>query len=111
MTDCRRLCGIGRIEQPDALDRVLQVAGDDVRLDDGEQVGLVDLEDAVQPLEAEHDAAVHGHGAAGIAGAATARHERRARLVAQRAIAAISCGVRGQDDDVRRVPALEGIGP
>ena len=74
---------IRRIEQPDAFDRVLQIAGDDVRLDDREQVALVDLENAIQPLEAEDDAAVHRHGAAGVAGAAAARHERRARLVAQ----------------------------
>ncbi len=50
---------IGRIEQADALDRILQIAGDDVGLDDGEQIALVDFEDAIEPLEAEDDAAAH----------------------------------------------------
>ena len=69
---------IGRIEQADLLDRVLQIAGDDVRLDDRQQVGFVDLEDAVHPLEREHDAAVRRDRAAGVAGAGAARHQRNA---------------------------------
>ena len=48
-----------------------------------EQVDLVDLEDAVQPLHREHDAAVRRHRAAGVAGAGAAHDERHAVLVAE----------------------------
>ncbi len=43
--------GIGGIEQPDAFHGILKIASDDVGLDDGEQVCLVYLEDAIHPLE------------------------------------------------------------
>ena len=55
----------------------------DVRLDDGEEIGLVDFEDAVHALEREHDAAAARHGAAGIARARAARHDRHAVLDAE----------------------------
>ena len=101
---------IRRIEQADALDGVLQVAGDHVRLDDREQVRLVDLEDAVHPLEAEDDAAAHRHRAAGVA-----RCRRRAARAASAsrcracAIAATSAAVAGQHDDVGGMPARRAV--
>ncbi len=67
---------VRRIEEPDLLDRVLEIAGDDVGFDDGDEVGFVDLEDAVHPLERDHDAAARRDRAAGVAGAAAARHHR-----------------------------------
>ena len=48
------------------FDRILQIAGDDVRLDDGQQVLFVDLEDAIQPLHRDHHSAADRHRAAGI---------------------------------------------
>ena len=49
------------------------------------EVGLVDLEDAVHPLEREHDAAVRRHRAAGVAGAGAARHDAARAVAAQQA--------------------------
>ena len=100
---------VRRIEQPDALDGVLQVARDDVRLDDGDEVRLVDLEDPVQPLQAEHDAAPHGHGPAGVPGAGAARHERRPRLVAVAGDGGDLGRRPGQDDDVGEAAAIHPV--
>ena len=51
--------------------------------DDGEQVLLVDLEDPVQPLERQHDAAADRHGAAACSRCRAPRgDERHARVVA-----------------------------
>ena len=101
---------IGRIEETDLLDRVLQVSGDDVRLDDRQQVGLVDFQDAVHPLERQHHAAARRHRAAGVAGAGAARHERHAVLVAQRRDRRHLMDVRRQDDGVSRRATLQRIG-
>ncbi len=93
---------IRRIEQADLFDRVLQVAGDDVRLDAGEQIELIDLENAIHPLERQHDAAADGHGAAGISGARAARHERHALVIAQlRELRHFLHVDPGQDDEIR----------
>ena len=40
---------IWRIEQTDGFDGAVQIRRDDVGLDDGQEVGLVDLDDAVEP--------------------------------------------------------------
>ena len=101
--------GIGRIEQAARLDRFLQHAGDDVRLHDGEQVVFVDLEDAVEPLHRQHDAAAQRHRAAGIARARAARHERHAMLVAQRGDRRHFRGRAGNDDDVGGLAALQRV--
>ena len=47
---------------------------------------------------------------AGVARAAAARHERRARLVAEPGDGRDLSRVGGQDDDVRRVPPVQGVG-
>ena len=49
--------GVRRVEEADALDGVLQIAGDDVGLDHGNEVDLVDLQDPVHPVHGQHDAA------------------------------------------------------
>ena len=52
---------VGRVEEPLGLDRAVQVAGDDARLDGDHQVVLVDLQDAVHLFQGEDNAALHGH--------------------------------------------------
>ena len=48
---------VAGVEEAEVLDRVVDLVGDDARLDDRDQVGLVDLEDAVHPVDQEDDAA------------------------------------------------------
>ena len=102
---------IGRIEQPDAFDRLLELPRDHVGLDDGDEVRLVDLEDAVHPLQRDDDAAAHRDAAARVARAAAARHERHA--------SARDTGERRRRPDRRRperrrrradAPALQRVG-
>ena len=57
--------GIARVEKPELLDRLADLAGHDAGLHDGHHVLPVDLQDPVHPLEGKHDPAVQGHGAAG----------------------------------------------
>jgi hypothetical protein len=71
---------VGGIEQPDRLDGVLQIGGNDAGLGDSDQVALVDLEDAVHPFEAQDDATSHRQGAAGEPRARAARRHRDAVL-------------------------------
>jgi hypothetical protein len=102
--------GIGRIEQAASLDRLLQDAGDHVRLHDGEQVVFVDLEDAVEPLHRQHDTAAQRHRAAGVARARAARHERHAVLVTERGNRRHFRGRAGNGDDVGWLAALQRVG-
>ena len=75
------------------------------------EVRLVDLEDAVHPLQREHDAALHRHGAAGVAGAGAARHERHAVRVAEPRDRRHLCAVSGNDDDIGGLPRLSASVP
>ena len=49
--------GIRRIEETEPLDLLLERLRDDARLDDGEEILAVDLEDPVHPGQVERDAA------------------------------------------------------
>ena len=82
----------------------------DVGLDDGDEVGFVDLEDAVHPLERDHDPASCGtappvypvpppRGTIGMRCSAHRRHNRRDLAVVPR-----------EHDDVGRMAALERVG-
>ena len=93
---------IGRIEQADAFDRVLQRPGDHARLDDDQQVARIDRQDAGEALERDDDAAPHGDGAAGVAGAGAARDERDAGLVAEPRDGGDFGGGAGDDDEIGR---------
>ena len=99
---------IGRIEQAVRLDRVVQIAGDHVGLDDREQVLGVDLEDAVEAGHRQHDAAAHRHRSAGVAGAGATHDQRRAGLVAQPGDGGDLGDRSGRDHDVGRVAAAAG---
>ena len=57
--------GVARVEQPELLDRLADLAGHNAGLHDGHHVFPVDLQDPVHPLEGKHDAPAEGHGAAG----------------------------------------------
>ena len=57
--------GVARIEKPELLDRLADLAGHNAGLHDGHHVFPVDLQDPVHPLEGEHDPPVEGHGPAG----------------------------------------------
>src|SRR4029453_11515890 len=74
---------IRRREQPDLLDGILQVAGNDVRLHAGEQVQPIDLEDAVHPFERQDDSAARWTPPAGISRAGAACDDRDALVVAE----------------------------
>lgn len=63
---------VRRVVPSEFADLVLEVAGDDAGLDDGDPVGRVDLEDAVHAFHGEDDAAVDGDAAADVADAAAA---------------------------------------
>lgn len=56
---------------------------DHAGLDDGETLGGVDAEDAVEAVERDHESTGDGRGAAGQAGAAAAGHEGELLLVAE----------------------------
>ena len=71
--------GVGREPEAERGERVVEVAVQHARLDDGELVGLGDLEDAVHARDVEHDRAGARDGAAGEAGARSARHDRACR--------------------------------
>ena len=101
---------VRRIEEPDLLDGVLEIAGDDVGFDDGDEVGFVDLEDAVHPLERDHDAAPRRDRPAGVAGAAAPRHHRHPVFGAQPDNRRDLRGVPGSTTMSAGMPALERIG-
>ena len=106
---CAQALRVRRIEEAARLDRLLQIAGDDVRFDDRQQVRLVDLEDAVEPVERENDAARPGHGAAHVAGAAAARRERRAGFIAEPRDRRHFVHVARQDHRLRQPAALQRV--
>src|SRR5207237_436258 len=66
---------VGRIEQPNGFDRLLQRVGRHARLGDGVEVIHVVLSDPVHAIRADDDAAVHGHSAAAVTHAAAARRD------------------------------------
>ncbi len=100
---------VRRVEQAHALDGILQVAGDHVRLDDRHEARFVDLEDAVHPLEADDHAALHWHGSAGESRAAAPRHDGRARFVACAHNRRDLAGRAGHRDDVGERATLERV--
>ena len=74
--------GIGREAQAALACEPLDVAGRDAGLDVHPPEQRVELPHLVQPLEADHDAALDGDRAAGEPGAAAARGQRHVVLVA-----------------------------
>ena len=102
-------CRIGRIEKADLLDGVLQIAGDDVRLHARQQVHLIDFQNAIHPLERQHDSAAGRHRAAGIAGAGAAGHERHTLVVAQLRDLRHFSRRAGKDDDIRSGALLRAV--
>ena len=100
---------IGRIEEADLLDFILQVAGDDVRLDDGEEIRFVDLEDAVHPLERDDDASPDRNRPAGVAAAAPAGNDWQAMSRADLHDVRDLARVLREDDDVSGMPALQRV--
>src|SRR5208283_712202 len=68
--------GVGRIKEAAPLDPVLKMFGVHARLDDGDEIGGVDVLDAVHAFKRKHDAAAHGHAAANVAMARAARGHR-----------------------------------
>ena len=83
--ECRDLQagGIRRVEEPACLDRILQLIGQHVGLDDGELIVLIDLEDAIEPLHRQQDTAAHGHGASRVPRAGPAHDQGHAVSVTQ----------------------------
>ena len=68
--------GIGRVKEPFALDRFVQIAGDDPRFDHGEPFGAVDLFDARHPERDQNDAPGQGDGTSRATGAREPRGDR-----------------------------------
>ncbi len=101
---------IRRIEQADGFDRVLQRPGDDAGLDDDQQVARIDRQDAREALERDDDAAPHGDGAAGVAGAGAARDERHAGLIAEPRDGRDFGGGAGDDDEIGGLAPLQRVG-
>ena len=102
---------IGRIEQPARLDGVLQLIREHIRLDDGELVVLVDLEDAIEALHREDDPASDGYRPAGIAGAGAAHDQRHAVRVAEARNGGDLIDVPRQQHQVGWCAAEERVGP
>ena len=71
---------------------------------------LVDLEDAIHPLEGDDHAAADGHGAAGVSRACAPRHDRHARLGTPPDDAGHLIDVGGQCNRVRRMTAFQRVG-
>ena len=71
---------VGRVEQALGGDRGLERGVDDPRLDDRDEVLVVDLEDPVHRGEGDRQAALDPGGAARQAGPGAARHDRDAML-------------------------------
>ena len=102
--------GVRRVEEADALDGVLQIAGDDVGLDHGNEVDLVDLQDPVHPVHGQHDPAQAGHGPAGVAAAAAARDDRLAMRSARADDRGDLRRVGREHDNVRGMAPLQCVG-
>ena len=84
------------------LDRSLQLAGDHMWFDDGDEVQLVDLDDAIEALHRENHAAVGGHRTACVSGACATHDERHALLVAQAGDGGHFGSVGRNDDEIWR---------
>ena len=75
--------GVGGIEEAAVLHRLGDADIGDAGLDGGAAVGVVDVEDAVQAHQAEHDRIDHRQGAAGERGAGAAGDDAHALAVAE----------------------------
>ena len=104
-----RAGGVGRIEQAAALHLGLEVADGDARLDGGDLVVVVHLEDAVHAPEVEHDPAADGHRAAGQAARRAARIDRRLLAVRQAQHAGDFLGGLRERDDLRQRGAARAV--
>jgi len=101
---------VGRIEQTNALYRILQIACDDVGLDNGEKILLIDLEDAIQPFQADDQPAGNGDGSAGVSRAAAPNDERHQMAIAEDREPGNLARVSGQRHEVSRTAFLECVG-
>ncbi len=95
--------GVGRIDEAVLLDRFVEVGDDYPRAGGGNEVGSVDVDDAVEAGHEEDDATLHRHGAAAEVGARAAGIDGDALAVGQGHDEGDFLGVRGNDDDVRKV--------
>ena len=73
--------GIGRIEEAELLDRLLQIVGDDARLRHRQRVGGRDIQDPVHARHVQADRAGHRHRGASQPRRRAARHDRDAARV------------------------------
>ena len=71
------------------------------RLDDGHEIGGVDVLDAVHPFKRKHDATAHGHAAADVAMARAARGHGNAMAIGKAEQGGDGLGGAGQGDGVR----------
>ena len=104
-----RAGGVGRIEQAAALHLGLEVADGDARLDGGDLVVVVHLEDAVHAPEVERDPAAGGHRAAGQPARRAARIDRRLLAVRQTQHAGDFLGGVRERDDIRQRGAARAV--
>ena len=103
--------GIGGIEQATRFDRLLQVARDDVGLDDREEILFVDLEDAIEAFHREQHTAEQRDCPAGIPGPGAADDQRNAMLVAESRDRGDVCRRAGKQNDVRWMADLQRVTP
>ena len=103
MSVVRAAGGVGRIEQTALLDGLLELRRVHAGLDHGDEVGGVDLLDAVHARQRKHDAAAHRHAAAHVAVARAARGDRDAVAVGEAQGGRDRLRAAGQDDGVRQV--------
>ena len=94
------LAGEERVAEAVLFDGLVEVGQGDGRLDGGDEVLAVDLDDPVHPLHREDDAAVDSDGAAGEPGAAAPDSDRDALLVGQFEYFRDLAGILRPDDEV-----------
>ena len=97
---------VGRVVAAERRDPPRDLEVGDARLDDDPQVGDVDVEDAVEPRQADEHAVGDRQRAAGQAGAVPARDERHAVAPAQPDDRLHLLGRLGQHDRRRRRPQV-----
>ncbi len=104
--------GVGRIKQIQFLDGVLKLLRDDGRLDDGDEIFRVDLQNPVHAFERENNSAANGNAAADVAVAAAARGHGDFIFVGEAQNRRDGFGGAGQGDGVglvRGEPFVAGI--